>query len=161
MAGEGGVWRTISGRKVFIKDGESVSEAMKRSGKFKGSTAIESTPGYMSPEDIRQFNKEKQEKVEIEKKALKEKKEEEKKKKVKEYLEKRKKEKNQYEEEVASMHVEKLSYHVLADYLNKITGINDNEEGAYGLSKDEVIKTLRANMTNKQILRKLGYKVQY
>ena len=34
MADEGGVWRTISGRKVFIKDGESVSDAMKRSGKF-------------------------------------------------------------------------------------------------------------------------------
>lgn len=31
-----GVWRTISGRKVFIKDGESVESAMSRSGKFKG-----------------------------------------------------------------------------------------------------------------------------
>ena len=34
MADEDGVWRTISGRKVFIKDGQSVSDAMKSSGKF-------------------------------------------------------------------------------------------------------------------------------
>lgn len=31
---EDGVWRTISGRKVFIKEGQSVTEAMKASGKF-------------------------------------------------------------------------------------------------------------------------------
>ena len=30
-----GVWRTIGGRKVFIREGESISSAMKRSGKFK------------------------------------------------------------------------------------------------------------------------------
>lgn len=30
-----GVWRTISGRKVFIKKGQSLTEAMKKSGKFK------------------------------------------------------------------------------------------------------------------------------
>lgn len=32
----GGVWRTVSGRRIFIKDGESLTEAMKKSGKFKG-----------------------------------------------------------------------------------------------------------------------------
>lgn len=32
---EGGVWRTISGRRVFIKDGQSLTDAMKSSGKFK------------------------------------------------------------------------------------------------------------------------------
>lgn len=32
---EGGVWRTISGRRVFIKDGQSLTGAMKSSGKFK------------------------------------------------------------------------------------------------------------------------------
>ena len=32
---ENGVWRTIGGRHIFIRDGESVSSAMKRSGKFK------------------------------------------------------------------------------------------------------------------------------
>ena len=31
----GGVWRTIGGRRVFIKDGEDLSTAMKNSGKFK------------------------------------------------------------------------------------------------------------------------------
>jgi hypothetical protein len=32
---EDGVWRTISGRRVFIKEGQSLSDAMKNSGKFK------------------------------------------------------------------------------------------------------------------------------
>jgi len=31
----GGVWRTIGGRKVFIKDGQDLASAMKESGKFK------------------------------------------------------------------------------------------------------------------------------
>lgn len=31
----GGVWRTIGGRRVFIKDGEDLATAMKKSGKFK------------------------------------------------------------------------------------------------------------------------------
>lgn len=31
----GGVWRTIGGRRVFIKDGEDLESAMKNSGKFK------------------------------------------------------------------------------------------------------------------------------
>lgn len=34
MADEGGVWRTISGRRVFIKEGQSLTEAMTESGKF-------------------------------------------------------------------------------------------------------------------------------
>lgn len=34
---EDGVWRTISGRRVFIRNGESLSEAMRRSGKFEKS----------------------------------------------------------------------------------------------------------------------------
>ncbi len=34
---EKGVWRTICGRKVFIKDGQSLTEAMKASGKFSKS----------------------------------------------------------------------------------------------------------------------------
>ena len=32
---EDGVWRTIGGRRIFIRDGESLSSAMKKSGKFK------------------------------------------------------------------------------------------------------------------------------
>lgn len=30
----GGVWRTIGGRRVFIKDGQDLATAMKESGKF-------------------------------------------------------------------------------------------------------------------------------
>lgn len=36
MADEGGVWRTVSGRRIFIKDGQSLTDAMRESGKFKG-----------------------------------------------------------------------------------------------------------------------------
>ena len=35
MSELGGVWRTIRGRRVFIKDGEDLATAMERSGKFK------------------------------------------------------------------------------------------------------------------------------
>lgn len=31
---ENGVWRTVRGRRIFIKDGQSLTEAMKESGKF-------------------------------------------------------------------------------------------------------------------------------
>lgn len=34
----GGVWRTIGGRRVFIKDGQDLASAMKESGKFKRAT---------------------------------------------------------------------------------------------------------------------------
>lgn len=39
MADEEGVWRTIRGRRVFIADGQSLTDAMKKSGKFKGSVS--------------------------------------------------------------------------------------------------------------------------
>jgi len=32
-----GVWRTIGGKRVFIADGQSLSEAMRKSGKFQNS----------------------------------------------------------------------------------------------------------------------------
>ena len=31
---ENGVWRIVGGRRIFIRDGESLSSAMKKSGKF-------------------------------------------------------------------------------------------------------------------------------
>lgn len=34
----GGVWRTVGGRRIFIKDGEDLSTAMKNSGKFNNDT---------------------------------------------------------------------------------------------------------------------------
>lgn len=35
MSDLGGVWRTVGGRRIFIKDGEDLETAMKNSGKFK------------------------------------------------------------------------------------------------------------------------------
>lgn len=49
-----GVWRTIGGRRVFIREGKSLSEAMKESGKFKRSKKAE------SKENIEKKNSEKQ-----------------------------------------------------------------------------------------------------
>lgn len=37
----GGVWRTVGGRRIFIKDGEDLSTAMKESGKFKSNETNE------------------------------------------------------------------------------------------------------------------------
>jgi hypothetical protein len=37
---EKGVWRTIGGRRVFIKEGQSLSDAMKESGKFNSKETI-------------------------------------------------------------------------------------------------------------------------
>ena len=32
---ENGVWRTVGGRRIFIKDGQDLASAMKESGKFE------------------------------------------------------------------------------------------------------------------------------
>ena len=40
-----GVWRTIGGRRVFIKTGQSISDAMKESGKFNKATKVK-VEGY-------------------------------------------------------------------------------------------------------------------
>ena len=45
---EDGVWRTIGGRRVFIKEGQSLSDAMKESGKFKSK---EQKPKKMTDEE--------------------------------------------------------------------------------------------------------------
>lgn len=34
MAYDGGVWRTVGGRRIFIADGQSLVDAMNKSGKF-------------------------------------------------------------------------------------------------------------------------------
>jgi hypothetical protein len=38
---EKGVWKTISGRRVFIKEGQSLTDAMKNSGKFENKLGVE------------------------------------------------------------------------------------------------------------------------
>ena len=42
----GGVWRTIGGRHIFIKDGQSLSSAMKKSGKFKNAKKKKNDDDY-------------------------------------------------------------------------------------------------------------------
>ena len=37
---ENGVWRTVGGRRIFIKDGEDLASAMKRSGKFNSTKGL-------------------------------------------------------------------------------------------------------------------------
>lgn len=37
LDGKTGVWRTVGGRRIFIRDGEDLASAMKKSGKFKSS----------------------------------------------------------------------------------------------------------------------------
>ena len=39
MADENGVWRTVGGRKIFIRDGQNLADAMKESGKFNKTTS--------------------------------------------------------------------------------------------------------------------------
>lgn len=50
----GGVWRTIGGRRVFIKDKQSLSDAMKESGKFKikNKKTIHTQSGSYSQEEM-------------------------------------------------------------------------------------------------------------
>lgn len=52
---EDGVWRTIGGRRIFIKDGEDLSTAMKKSGKFK--TKSNSKKSEDKPDKKKEENK--------------------------------------------------------------------------------------------------------
>lgn len=65
---ENGVWRTVGGRRIFIKEGQSLSEAMKESGKFIKSPI----KGYDGKENNNK-NKEKQYSLDDVKSRLKEK----------------------------------------------------------------------------------------
>lgn len=40
MSDIGGVWRTVGGRRIFIKDGEDLATAMKKSGKFNSTKGL-------------------------------------------------------------------------------------------------------------------------
>lgn len=52
MDNEGGVWRTISGRRVFIRDGQSLSDAMARSGKFNDESSYDLGAGHITEADL-------------------------------------------------------------------------------------------------------------
>lgn len=56
---EDGVWRTVGGRRIFIRDGEDLSSAMKRSGKFNHDDEYDRAHGiYKKEEDeIKERNK--------------------------------------------------------------------------------------------------------
>jgi hypothetical protein len=56
----GGVWRTVGGRRIFIKDGEDLSTAMKKSGKFGNKKSFNETiksNGYQKTIDVNNSNK--------------------------------------------------------------------------------------------------------
>lgn len=56
----GGVWRTIGGRRVFIKDGQDLASAMRESGKFKTTKKNENKKDHtfnMSEEDKKKYEK--------------------------------------------------------------------------------------------------------
>jgi hypothetical protein len=57
MADIGGVWRTVGGRRIFIKDGEDLETAMKKSGKF-GKKEDNSQELNKKIQDIRKSKKE-------------------------------------------------------------------------------------------------------
>ena len=42
----GGVWRTIGGRRVFIKEGQDLATAMKESGKFNNKKKFSKISSY-------------------------------------------------------------------------------------------------------------------
>ena len=46
----GGVWRTVGGRRIFIKDGQDLASAMKESGKF-GSAKNDAKVGHISVDE--------------------------------------------------------------------------------------------------------------
>lgn len=56
MANDSGVWRTVRGRRVFIKDGQSLTDAMKESGKFKD-TQSNAANGKFKEADAKDFKK--------------------------------------------------------------------------------------------------------
>ena len=55
---ENGVWRTVGGRRIFIKDGEDLSTAMKKSGKFKTKKKEEETEEDIKKKQLEIIKKE-------------------------------------------------------------------------------------------------------
>lgn len=48
---EGGVWRTVAGRRIFIKNGQSLTDAMKNSGKFQKDNLQKKLKNQLKKED--------------------------------------------------------------------------------------------------------------
>ena len=58
-----GVWRTIGGRKVFIRTGQSLSDAMKESGKFKSAKKKDEDDNKPKKEEYIEFDKKMQDNI--------------------------------------------------------------------------------------------------
>lgn len=56
---ENGVWRTVGGRRIFIKEGQDLASAMKESGKFSKSSKVQKIEKikYNLPKDNSEFTK--------------------------------------------------------------------------------------------------------
>ncbi len=54
---ENGVWRTVGGRRIFIKDGQELGDAMKESGKFKNLAKTEKPKSEFGNREPEQFAK--------------------------------------------------------------------------------------------------------
>lgn len=54
----GGVWRTVGGRRIFIKDGEDLETAMKNSGKFRNKKQEKETKNENEYKKYENFNEE-------------------------------------------------------------------------------------------------------
>lgn len=51
-----GVWRTIGGRRIFIRRGENLTDAMKRSGKFKNQKKEKEEKSNLKPEQLKELH---------------------------------------------------------------------------------------------------------
>ena len=68
----GGVWRTIGGRRVFIKDGEDLATAMKNSGKFENKKELDREEIYTIDDWVRNGNEMQENEKELLSKIIKE-----------------------------------------------------------------------------------------
>src|SRR5574344_1181087 len=69
---EDGVWRTVGGRRIFIKEGQSLSDAMRNSGKFENSQKDVKTKLKKQSDKNKEKQSDNQEKIEKLEKELEE-----------------------------------------------------------------------------------------
>ena len=110
--------------------------------------ALEATPGFMSPEEIRDFDRANKEKAKAEKDELRAQRARDKKIALKA-------ERDLAKRRALAKEVESKSYYVLADILNDVAGQTEDGHDAYDLSKNEVLQHLRSILGgDKGILKK-------
>src|SRR5574344_879895 len=155
---EEGVWRTVGGRRIFIKEGQSLSDAMRNSGKFENSQKDVKTKLKKQFDKNKEKQSDKQEKRIDTLKEREEKEKQLKEQKIKEIEQRRK----QLEEDIKNAPKEKLEQYeiikennpMLDDYhvgirspkdiksFNEV--INDDESFSWGdFSKKDAEKALQ------------------